>query len=208
MIGNRVNSASPSTFDSPLTRVFWTSLYGMPVAVIPASRNSFAVWSGTLTSLNAITSGFRAAISALISGCRSLQRLWPCSRLSVATRNCIGLSRRLRPTGYAALRSHSPEEVSTRVGAALLLLVFYLAPVPVSFCLPDTRSGRGTVTSVKLVEIRDCGSRRPDAVAPVEGCLQSVRLRAAIDGTADCAAGAVPLSSPAPDGAPLRGCGA
>jgi hypothetical protein len=36
--------------------------------------------------------------------------------LSVATRNCIGLSRRLRPTGYAALRSHSPEEVSTRVG--------------------------------------------------------------------------------------------
>ena len=64
------------------------------------------------------------------------------------------------------------------------------------------------VTSVKLVEIRDCGSRRPDAVAPVEGCLQSVRLRAAIDGMADCAAGAVPLSSPAPDGAPLRGCGA
>ena len=46
------------------------------------------------------------------------------------------------------------------------------------------------VTSVKLVEIRDCGSRRPDAVAPVEGCLQSVRLRAAIDGMADCAAGA------------------
>src|SRR5437763_4178886 len=116
MIGNRVNSASPSTFDSPLTRVCWTSLYGMPVAVIPASRNSFAVWSGTLTSLNAITSGFRAAISALISRCRSLQRLWPCSRLSVATRNCIGLSRRLRPIGYAALRSHSPEEVSTRVG--------------------------------------------------------------------------------------------
>src|SRR2546421_9929422 len=65
-----------------------------------------------------------------------------------------------------------------------------------------------TVTSVKLVEIRDCGSRRPDAVAPVEGCLPSVRLRAAIDGMADCAAGAVPLSSPAPDGAPLRGCGA
>jgi transposase InsO family protein len=64
------------------------------------------------------------------------------------------------------------------------------------------------VTSVKLVEIRDCGSRRPDAVAPVEGCLQSVRLRAAIDGMADCAAGAAPLSSPAPDGAPLRGCGA
>src|SRR5205807_10432644 len=64
------------------------------------------------------------------------------------------------------------------------------------------------VTSVKLVEIRDCWSRRPDAVAPVEGCLQSVRLRAAIDGMADCAAGAVPLSSPAPDGAPLRGCGA
>src|SRR5436190_18354343 len=64
------------------------------------------------------------------------------------------------------------------------------------------------VTSVKLVEIRDCGSRRPDAVAPVAGCLQSVRLRAAIDGMADCAAGAVPLSSPAPDGAPLRGCGA
>src|SRR3954471_24737105 len=66
----------------------------------------------------------------------------------------------------------------------------------------------GAVTSVKLVEIRDCGSRRPDAVAPVEGCLQSVRLRAAIDGMADCAAGAAPLSSPAPDGAPLRGCGA
>jgi hypothetical protein len=64
------------------------------------------------------------------------------------------------------------------------------------------------VTSVKLVEIRDCGSRRPDAVAPVEGCLQSVRLRAAIDGMADCAAAAAPLSSPAPDGAPLRGCGA
>ena len=64
------------------------------------------------------------------------------------------------------------------------------------------------VTSVKLVEIRDCGLRRPDAVAPVEGCLQSVRLRAAIDGMADCAAGAAPLSSPAPDGAPLRGCGA
>ena len=64
------------------------------------------------------------------------------------------------------------------------------------------------VTSVKLVEIRDCGSRRPDAVAPVEGCLPSVRLRAAIDGMADCAAGAAPLSSPAPDGAPLRGCGA
>ena len=64
------------------------------------------------------------------------------------------------------------------------------------------------VTSVNLVEIRDCGSRRPDAVAPVEGYLQSVRLRAAIDGMADCAAGAAPLSSPAPDGAPLRGCGA
>src|SRR5205814_8371985 len=52
------------------------------------------------------------------------------------------------------------------------------------------------------------GARRPDAVAPVEGCLQSVRLRAAIDGMADCAAAAVRLSSPAPDGAPLRGCGA
>src|SRR5690348_8299411 len=69
-------------------------------------------------------------------------------------------------------------------------------------------TARSGVTSVKLVEIRDCGSRRPDAVAPVEGCLQSVRLRAAIDGMADCAAGAAPLSSPAPDGAPLRGCGA
>jgi hypothetical protein len=66
----------------------------------------------------------------------------------------------------------------------------------------------GGVTSVKLVEIRECGSRRLGAVAPVEGCLQSVRLRAAIDGMADCAAAAVPLSSPAPDGAPLRGCGA
>src|SRR3954453_17390323 len=48
----------------------------------------------------------------------------------------------------------------------------------------------GSVTSVKLVEIRDCGSRRPDAVAPVEGCLQSVRLRTAIDGMADWAEGA------------------
>jgi hypothetical protein len=35
-----------------------------------------------------------------------------------------------------------------------------------------------------------------------------VQLRAAIDGMADCAAAAAPLSSPAPDGAPLRGCGA
>jgi hypothetical protein len=38
--------------------------------------------------------------------------------------------------------------------------------------------------------------------------LWPVRLRAAIDGMADCAATAAPLSSPAPDGAPLRGVGA
>src|SRR5438094_6606857 len=57
-----------------------------------------------------MTSGFSAAISPLISGRRSLQRLWSCSRLSVATRNCIGLPPQLvadcaRP-GYPASRSH------------------------------------------------------------------------------------------------------
>jgi hypothetical protein len=32
----------------------------MPVAAIAASRSIFAVWSGTLTSLNAMTSGFQS----------------------------------------------------------------------------------------------------------------------------------------------------
>ena len=66
--------------------------------------------------------------------------------------------------------------------------------------------------SVKLVEISGVelwGTRRPDGQwrrggRVVCGC----GCGAAIDGMADCAASAVPLSSPAPDGAPLRGCGA
>jgi len=45
-------------------------------------------------------------------------------------------------------------------------------------------------------------------VPPVETGFALVRLRAAIDGMADCAAAAAPLSSPAPEGAPLRGVGA
>src|SRR5438045_1906147 len=168
MIGNRVNSASPSTFDSPLTRVFWTSLYGMPVAVIPASRNSFAVWSGTLTSLSAMTSGFKAAISALISGCRSLQRLWFCSRLSVATRNCIGLSRRLRIHRLCWVTIPLSRRGVYRIwGAALLLLVLYLAPVLVSLCLADPRRG------VPWYQARrDPTGLSPDPAATQEAVIQ------------------------------------
>src|SRR4051794_16941987 len=114
----------------------------MPVAAIAASRSNFAVWSDTLTSLNAMTSGFRAAISALISGCRSLHRLWSCSRLSVTTRNCIGLSRQLRITRLCSSTIPlSPRGVYRVWGATLLLLGLYLAPVLVSLCLPDPRGG-------------------------------------------------------------------
>src|SRR5712691_2017374 len=91
----------------------------MPVAAVAASRRSFAVWSGTLTSLNAMTSGFSAAISPLISGCRSLQRLWSCSRLSVATRNCIGLlgsSSRIAGGPRRDATGLSPDPAVTREG--------------------------------------------------------------------------------------------
>jgi len=65
-----------------------------------------------------------------------------------------------------------------------------------------------TVTSVKLVEIRvrlrgqRCGGLGEKVIRRWCGG------RRAIDGMADCAATAAPLSSPAPDGAPLRGVGA
>jgi hypothetical protein len=47
----------------------------MPVAAIAESRSNLAVCSGTQTSFKAMTSGRKPAISALISGRRSLQRL-------------------------------------------------------------------------------------------------------------------------------------
>ncbi len=51
--------------------------------------------------------------------------------------------------------------------------------------------------------------RRHGSAILVESRLRSVhRGGIAIDGMADCAATGGPLSSPAPFGAPLRGCGA
>src|SRR5205814_6494012 len=91
---------------------------------------------------DAMTSGFKEAISAVISGCGSLQRLWFSSRLRVATRNCIGLSWRLRIHRLCWVTIPLSRRGVYRMWvAALLLLVLYLAPVLVSLCLPDPRGG-------------------------------------------------------------------
>src|ERR1043166_139604 len=58
------------------------------------------------------------------------------------TRNCISLSRRLGITRlFCSTIPLSPRGVYRVWGAALLLLVLYLAPVLVSLCLPDPRGG-------------------------------------------------------------------
>src|SRR5271156_1113742 len=131
----------------------------MPVAAIAASRSNFAVSSGTLTSLNAMRSGLRAAISELISGCRSLHRLWSCSRLSVTTRNCIGLSRQLRITRLCSSTIPlSPRGVYRVWGATLLLLGLYLAPV-----LVRRPAGRRAVASGAARSDRPLPRSRDDA---------------------------------------------
>jgi hypothetical protein len=70
-----------------------------------------------------------------------------------------------------------------------------------------TRANQGHVRQASVdsgLELRG----HQNAAAPVEIMTTVIAVAAAIDGMADCAAAGTPLSSHAPFGAPLRGCGA